>query len=304
MDNVALRRDALRLYLKRLALILLPLLLLSLFEIAGELIDLHADQIVAAARELPEGYWHEYQMEYPDAGSEAVALAWREGVAAAQREAWGLKLISLGVQLLGLLVSPWLTLGLYTGMLAESRGGEMTVKHVFCGLPRWKTALFVDVQITLRTLGWLLLALLGLKLLSYIPVLGPIAGLIGYTALMFYAAQRYALAHLHLADEEGYISATDCITYSVIDVKNFGLLELLSVLWVPMGIEVALDVVLDFFGGAVPVVLECLAGTVIEGWVMGCCVMVYLWLRAQARTQLEPTDGEKRAKALARGEAE
>lgn len=302
MDNVNLRRDALRLYLKRLALILLPLLLLSLFEIAGELIDLHADQIVAAARELPEGYWHEMQMEFPDAGSEGVALAWREGVAAAQREARGLQLISLGVQFVGLLATPWLMLGLYKGMLAESRGGKMTVKHVFSGLPRWKTALFVDVQIMLRTLGWLLLGQLGLALLSYIPVFGPIAGLIGYTALMFYAAQRYTLAQLHLADDEGYLSATDCITYSVTDVKNFGLLELLSVLWVPIVINVALSVVLGFFGGVVPVVIKCLAGTVIEGWSMSCHVMVYLWLRAQVRS--EPTEGEQRAKALALGQVE
>lgn len=131
-----------------------------------------------------------------------------------------------------LVLLPMLTQGLYRGLLSHLRGEKCSLHVMAGGLKRWKTAIALEFQITLRVLGYQLLGLIAIFLLSFIPILGALGAAIGYVVLMYWVTLRYFDAKIHLADDADHqLDSTDCIAYSLHDAEMYSISSLFKTLW-------------------------------------------------------------------------
>ena len=220
---------------------------------------------------------------------------------------WGALITSICVELLGtLLLSPILVLGLQKGLLAHARGEKCTLRCICDGLPRWKTAIALEFLIGLRMLGYLFLGSIAAFLLSFIPILGAIAAIIGLLVLSWWVTMRYALARCHLADDaEEICTASSCLDYSVADAKSFSIIGLIEVIWPGLLIEFISSLLSEFLAASLGLSILTAALNVLASavYITGFTV-IYLYLHDTFVAEGEETNdpGLARARALAAGE--
>lgn len=262
------------------------------------LTDFYADAPAEGTSEYIEWlYFNEYALE--DAAEKAAArasLPWRAA--------------ATGVDLLGWVVGTFVMLGLYRGLLSALRGGQCTVSVLLGGRRGYRRALWTDVVMFLRMVGYILLIALASGLLTFsLRNLGAIIALIALVICAIWLTLRYMLAELHVAeDAEGAFSASDYIRQSVEDVRFFTFGRVIGVLW-PFwlaGLAFALPSIL---AESLPVmatvsVVTDLGFAVLTG-VVGPALMacIYEAIRDELNApDPRKSDGAQRAKALSAGE--
>lgn len=197
---------------------------------------------------------------------------------------------------------PILMLGLYTVLLHHLRGNGSTVSTRLHRMKRWRTAIWLDILIWLRLLGYLLAGLLGMIILSLIPILGQLAGLIGYVVLAYWLELRYSLAPLYLADDgdERLRNASDCIQYALQDAADFTIGGLFKVLWPPF----LISIVASILGKLLPDSLAISCAQIVmyyaaNALMITCLTVVFQQLRDGKPEDETPSEGQLRARALA-----
>jgi len=213
---------------------------------------------------------------------------------------------SIVIELGGLLLfSPAVLLGLYKGLLGHLRGERCTLACLISGFSRWKTAVALELLTGMRILGYLILGSIGQYLLGFIPVLGGIVGGIGYIVLVWWATWRYALSDCHLADDaEPTCTASDCLDYSIADVKLFSITGLIEVIWPSLLPSFISNLLTRFLPASLELTLAtCALQMAVHAFTVVGCIAVYAGLRTAYRTAKdEPIpEGLARARALASG---
>ena len=213
---------------------------------------------------------------------------------------------SVVVDLAGsLLLAPVLLLGLNKGLLNRLRGTKCTLRCLFAGISRWKTAVALEVLTLLRIIGYLLVGGFARGLVSAIPVLGPIVGAIGFVVFTYWVMLRYMLADVHLADDDEHgCTASDCLDYSIADVYSFTPTRLLQTLWPALLPALACNVLTEFLPMSAPLfAATCAMELLSSALSVVFCLSVYAYLH-QTPLPAEPPvpAGLSRARALAAGE--
>ena len=211
---------------------------------------------------------------------------------------------SIVIELGGLLLfSPAVLLGLYKGLLGHLRGERCTLACLVSGFSRWKTAVALEFLTGMRILGYLILGSIGQYLLGFIPVLGGIVGGIGYIVLVWWATWRYALSDCHLADDaEPTCTASDCLDYSIADVKLFSITGLIEVIWPSLLPSFVSNLLTRFLPVSLELTLAtCALQMAVYAFTITGCTAVYAGLRSMhPAAEEEPvSDGLARARALA-----
>lgn len=203
-----------------------------------------------------------------------------------------------------LICQPILILGLYTALLARLRGNVSTTSACLHGMKRWRTAIWLNLLIGLRMLGYLLAGLVGMFVLSLIPILGALAGSIGFVVLLYWVELRYSLAPLHLAEDgdDRLLSASDCIPYALQDAAAFTVGGMLKVLWPSF----LLFVVCSLLGKCCPDswAISCAriaVSYIAKALMFACLTVIYQHLRDSKPQDAAPSEGALRARALAAG---
>ncbi len=206
-------------------------------------------------------------------------------------------------------VYPILMQCLFRGMLSHQRGNGCTARTYLHGMKRWKTAIALDFWVNLRIIGYLILGFIGLWLLCYIPILGPIGGCTGYIVLIYWAVLRYLGARLHLADDaDKQLNSFDCIHYSIGDAETYSITGLFKTLW-PTYLPVLIGNLLTKFlpGSLLFSVIDVLLSALSTMLQAACCTVIYLYLRNEYQVVKDAeaeriSEGLARARALAAGE--
>ncbi len=209
----------------------------------------------------------------------------------------------------GIIVQPILMQGLFRGLLSHQRGRGFTARTYLHGMKRWKTAIALDFWVVLRVMGYLILGWIGVWLLCYIPILGPIGGCTGYIVLLFWAVMRYFDARLHLADDaDKQLNSFDCIHYSIGDAETYSITGLFKTLW-PTYLPVLIgNLLTEFLPGSLLVsVIDVLLSALSTMMQAACCTVIYLYLRNEYQVVKDAeaeriSEGLARARALAAGE--
>lgn len=297
--------------------LLLAAVIMGVFTLISSVLTFRGEQLGAAASEAALA---EFYAEAPAEGTtEYIEWAYFNKYAmedaaeeAAERAALPWEAASTGVDILGWIVGTFVMLGLNRGLLKALRGGECTTADLLGGRRGYRRALWTDVVVFLRMIGYILLAGLAMGLLSAVlGGVGTIIGAIGMLIFAFWIAMRYMLTDLHVADDaEGAFSASDYIRSSVEDVKYFSMWRIIGVLW-PFwlaGLALGLPTILSEYFPAVAtaalmtdLVYALLAG-MIAPVLMAC---IYEAIRDELNAPApQPSDGAARARALAAGEDE
>ncbi|MGN0753030.1 MAG: hypothetical protein ACI4ME_01125 [Aristaeellaceae bacterium] len=199
---------------------------------------------------------------------------------------------------------PILMLGLYTVLLYHLRGNGTTATTCLHGMKRWNTAIWLDILIGLRMLGYLLAGLVGMFVLSLIPILGALAGSIGFVVLIYWVELRYSHAPLHLAEDgdDRLLRASDCIHDAIQDAETFTVSRLFKVLWPAFLLAIVSDVLGKWLPDSLPLTCVCIvlsyAALAIQ---TTCLTVVFQHLRDDNPQDAAPSEGELRARALAAG---
>lgn len=217
--------------------------------------------------------------------------------------------IGVALQLIeAFILLPLLMLGLYKGLLSHLRGNGCTLPIMASTAKRWRTAIALDFLIFLRILGYELLGILAVVLLSFIPILGPLGAAIGYVVLMYWVALRYFCAQIHLADDaECQLNATDCITYSLHDAEMYSISGVFKTLWPAFLPATFASLLTEFLPASlavsiISVVLNALSAVMKAAY----CVAIYAHLRTDLQSSQEAlpeNEGLARARALAQEES-
>ena len=294
--------------------ILLAVVITGMFSLVSSVLSYRGTQLGAVASEAALA---EFYAEAPAEGTSAY-IEWlyfnefaledaAEEAADRARLPW--QAASIAVDLLSWIVGTFVMLGLNRGLLSALRGGECAVGDLLGGRRGYRRALWTDVVVFLRVLGYILLAGFVMGLLSaVVGGVGTIIGAIGMLIFAFWLMMRYMLTELHIADDaEGAFSASDYIRSSVEDVKYFSMWRIIGVLW-PFwlaGLAFSLPSILASFIPAMgtaalvtDLVYALLAGILFP--VLTVCI--YEAIRYELNNRLHENDGAARARALAAGE--
>lgn len=242
----------------------------------------------------------------PVAANEAVSLV---GLTNGSNIPTGCLVASIAMQLIEVLVLwPVLLQGLYKRLLCRLRGEECSLHVIASSLKRWKTAIALDFQVSLRILGYQLLGVIGIFLLSFIPILGPLGAAIGYVVLMYWVTLRYFDARIHLADDaDRQLNSTDCIAYSLHDAEMYSIPSLFKTLW-PAFVPVILGSLLAKLLPASPLVsgAELALGMLSSAMQAAICTVIYARLQTDkpaVQDDVNESPGLARARALAQEES-
>lgn len=217
--------------------------------------------------------------------------------------------IGIALQLIeSFVLLPLLIQGLYRGLLSHLRGGKFRLCVLAGELKRWKIAIALEFQITLRLLGYQTLGMIAIFLLSFIPILGALGAAIGYVVLMYWVTLRYFDAKIHLADDADHLlNSTDCIAYSLHDAEMYSISGLFKTLW-PAFVPAMLGSLLTkslpatlLFSGA-DLALSMLSSAMQAA----ICAVIYARLQTDKPPIQDDTtisEGLARARALAAGES-
>ena len=296
--------------------ILLAAVITGVFALISSVLSYRGTQLGAAASEAALA---EFYAEAPAEGTtEYIEWAYfnehameEEADKAASRASLPWEAASVGVDVLGWIVGTFVMLGLNRGLLRALRGGECMASDLLDGRRGYRRALWTDVVVFLRVLGYILLAGLAMGLLSAaLGGVGTVIGAIGMLIFAVWLAMRYMLVELHVADDaEGAFSASDFIRSSVEDVKYFSIWRIIGVLWpfwlagLAFGLPSVLAELVPSMGIAVMItdlVYALLAGVLTP--VLTVCI--YEAIRYELNDRLHENDGAARARALAAGEDE
>ena len=218
-----------------------------------------------------------------------------------------------GIDLLDLLFSCIIAVGLCQGLLSALRGGDCMPHCLLSGWSRTSTACGLTVQMTLRILGWgLIPVILGLFLVNLFGRIGELISIVLILLVAIWAELHYALAEVHLADDQdGTRSAADCLRYSVDDMDLFTVRSLLRTIW-PVYTVLAVNSLLAAAVVFVPVLdipavlFSIISSLFIVALRYACYVCVYDELRQRAiaaETAVPANEGLARARALAAGKS-
>lgn len=223
------------------------------------------------------------------------------------------KLIGYAIDLLDLLFSCIIAVGLCHGLLNTLRAGESTPHCLLLGWPRTSTACWMAVQTTLRVIGWSLLPLIISATIS--ALFGGWATIVSTVLMLLvalWATLHYALAPMHLADDpDNSRTASDCLRLAVDDADAFGIWQMCRVLW-PLAIIFAVNIALAVAAVYAPVltipagIIDIAAGLFSTAMMEACLVCIYDEMRQRAiaaQEAIPATEGLARARALANSES-
>lgn len=223
------------------------------------------------------------------------------------------KLAGYAIDVIDLIFSCIVAVRLCRGLLAALRGGECTPHCLLSGWERIPTAAWLSIKMILRIFGWILIPLiLSLLLYNWFGSIGELIGLVLMWLVAIWAELHYALAEVHLADDQdGICTATDCLRYSVDDMDQFTVRAMLRTVW---PIYVSLVVSILFIGIAAFVPALSIPADIIINLLLllslslkyACYVCVYDEMRQRdqaAKDAIPATEGLSRARALAAGES-
>lgn len=206
----------------------------------------------------------------------------------------------------GFVVQPILMQGLFRALLSHHRGSGCTARAYLHGMKRWKTAIALDFWVVLRVMGYLVLGGIGVWLLCFIPILGPIGASIGYAVLTYWAGMRYFDARLHLADDsDNQLNAFDCIHYSIGDAEMYSISGLFKTLWPTYLPALVGNLLTEFLPETLLVSgIHTLLSELSTMMQTACCTAIYLYLRSEYQAVKDAeaarlSEGRARARALA-----
>lgn len=218
-----------------------------------------------------------------------------------------------GIDLLDLLFSCIIAVGLCQGLLSALRTGECTLHCLLSGWSHASTACWMAIQTSLRVIGWSLLPLIISATIS--ALFGGWATIVSSLLMMLvaiWASLHYALAEVHLADcPDRSFTASDCLRYAVDDADAFGIWQMCRVLW-PLAVIFAADVAMMIAAIFVPAltipaaVFSIISSLFIIALKYTCYVCVYDEMRQQtiaAEAAVPANEGLARARALAAGKS-
>jgi len=218
-----------------------------------------------------------------------------------------------GIDLLDLLFSCIIAVGLCQGLLSALRGGDCTPHCLLSGWSRTSTACWMAIQTTLRILGWSLLPLIISATIS--ALFGGWATIVSSLLMMLvaiWASLHYALAEVHLADcPDRSFTASDCLRYAVDDADAFGVWQMCRVLW-PLAIIFAADVAMMIAAIFIPAlsipfeVFTAASDLLVIFLRYTCYVCIYDEMRQRAiaaEAAVPANEGLARAQALAAGKS-
>lgn len=221
--------------------------------------------------------------------------------------------LGYGIDLLDLLFSGIIAVGLCHGLLNTLRAGESTPHCLLLGWERTSTACWMAVQTTLRVIGWSLLPLIISATIS--ALFGGWATIVSTVLMLLvalWATLHYALAPMHLADDpDNSRTASDCLRLAVDDADAFGIWQMCRVLW-PLAVIFAVNIALAVAAVYAPVltipagIIDIAAGLFSTAMMEACLVCIYDEMRQQAiaaQEAIPATEGLARARALANSES-
>ena len=283
--------------------LLVAIVLLFLPTIAVTIVSWHGADVATASQ---EAFLAEHAPDTDDLLT--LQIAQKAAGKAADEAYQPYRYVCLGIRLLGWIYTPWLTIGLFKGLLTALRGGTCTLRCLISARNRWKTALWLFILTNLCT-GAANIAgtLLTSGLTVVLSIIGAIIGAIAYVILMYWVELHLLLTESHLADDtDEVLSATDCIRYSWQDMKNYSLFAALCVLW-PLILTVEVFPFILKFVPSAPVldVVWLVMQMACFALIYAACAGIYDEIRrapdASAADGASP-DGLARARALAAGE--
>lgn len=243
----------------------------------------------------------------PVAANEAVSLV---GLTNGGDIPTGCLVAGIAMQLIeALVLRPVLLQGLYKSLLCRLRGEECSLHVIASSLKRWKTAIALDFQVSLRMLGYQLLGVIGIFLLSFIPILGPLGAAIGYVVLMYWVVLRYFDARIHLADDaDRQLNSTDCIAYSLHDAEMYSIPGLFKTLWPTFIPAIFGSMLTEFLPASLTLAcIEILLSMLSAAMQAVICTEIYARLQPDkqlAQDNANESPGLARARALAASSAE
>lgn len=148
------------------------------------------------------------------------------------------KLLGYVLDLMGGLLNAVILVGVYQGLLAQLRGSRGPI-HLLAGLPRWKTAVWLQLRIMACIFGWFLLVLLPTLMLP------GWLGVIFLFPVVLWARMHYALVLPHMADDpDNRVSTTQYLDLGTADMRFFTIQGLMRVAW-PLFLTVLADISLS-----------------------------------------------------------
>lgn len=307
------RRQAYSLIRQCWKLLLVAILLMSVIGWAGQALEHYGDGI---ARKAYDAHMEAFYAENPRPADEDEAIMWAyfdEWLA--QRDAEKLydkaflpwKIGGYAIDLLNMLVTAMLLVGLYTGLLMQRRTGECSLHCLRIGFSRWKTAAWLSIRVNVSILGWGLLALIPCVMLANaLGDVGEILVLVILLLVQLWAQCHYALTYVHMAeDPENQLTTTAYIDSAVEGMNFFTVRGLLRTAW-PAYVLMTVQLILSVAGAllpvlAIPVNIFTLVGNFLTPMLLHTSyVCIYDELRAFRQAQEAP--GAARARALAAGE--
>ena len=308
------RRQAYSLIRQSWKLLLVAILLMSVIDWAGQGLEHYGDVI---ARKAYDAHMETFYAENPRPEDEDEAIMWAyfdewlekyDAEKLYDRAFLPWKIGGYAIDLLDMLVTAIVLVGLYTGLLMQRRTGECSLHCLRIGFSRWKTAAWLSIRVNVSILGWGLLALIPSAILANaLGDVGEIMALVILLLVQLWAQCHYALTYVHMAeDPENQLTTTAYIDSSVEDMNFFTVRGLLRTAW-PAYALMTVQIILGVAGAvlptlAIPVNLFTLVGNFLTPMLLHTSyVCIYDELRAVKQAQEAP--GNPRAIALAAGEA-
>ena len=239
--------------------LLIAAVLMSLFNWAGNAVEAQGKRLGQETYDtLMEVFDAENPFPFGDDDALLNHLLLQHSAERMAEEAYGdalrpWNLAAEGLDLIGLLFSCVIAVGLYHGLLSTLRGGECTLHSLLLGRPRAGTACWLALQRGLRIFGWMLLplpftALISLIFSTYADFVARLLALL----IGLWATLHYALVEVHLADDP-YESCTarEALRQAVDDADAFGVWQMCKVLW-PTVVLFAADVGVQVVAEYVP----------------------------------------------------
>lgn len=284
--------------------ILIVVVLAALPKAAAMMIQWHGQAVASSAREAAlEEHLQDAKDYFGERAAEDLAdIAYTEAYDPYKIGATCVKLVSF-------LYVPFLTVGLFKGLLSYLRGGECTVRSLLSARKRWKTALWLAILTGLcNTAAALAGSVLMAGLSAVLGIIGAIIGLIVFVIVIYWVNLHLLLTECHLADDaEAIYTATDCIRYSWQDMKEYGLFPALCILWPVYLVTEAFPLVLKILP-AMPAldVVSLLLQMLCSALLYAACAGIYVEIRRDPEATVSngaSSDGLARARALAADES-
>ncbi len=306
------RRQAYSLIRQSWKLLLVAILLMSVIDWASQGLEHYGDSI---ARQAYDAHMETFYAENPRPEDEDEAITWAyfdEWLAKYDAEKlydraflpW--KIGGYAIDLLDMLVTAMILVGLYTGLLMQRRTGECSLHCLRIGFSRWKTAAWLSIRVNASILGWGLLALIPCVMLANaLGDVGEILSMVILILVVLWAQCHYALTYVHMAeDPENQLTTTAYINSAVEDMNFFTVRGLLRTAWPAYALMTA-QIILGVAGALLPVLtvpvnIFTLVGNFLTPMLLHTSyVCIYDELRAIRQAQEAP--GTARAQGLAAG---